>query len=144
MKEDAFRNIVAEWLEEGRLPDLVERDREQVDFTNLTDILAIVGPRRADKTFYMYQLIQQLVRSGTAREDILFVDFEDYRLTDFTPSDIDRLLTVFHQLAGRYPSFLFFDEVQHLPRWSRVLRTLHNQGRYRIVVSGSNSELLPQ
>ncbi len=144
MKEDAFRNIVAEWLEEGRLPDLVERDREQVDFTKLPDILAIVGPRRAGKTFYMYQLIQQLVRSGTAREDILFVDFEDYRLTDFTPSDIDRLLTVFHQLAGRYPSFLFFDEVQHLPRWSRVLRTLHNQGRYRIVVSGSNSELLPQ
>ncbi len=53
MKEDAFRNIVAEWLEEGRLPDLVERDREQVDFTKLTDILAIVGPRRAGKTFYI-------------------------------------------------------------------------------------------
>ena len=46
MKEDPVRNIVAEWLEERRLPELVERDREQVDFAKLTDILTIVGPRK--------------------------------------------------------------------------------------------------
>jgi hypothetical protein len=84
-----------------------------------------------------------LIRSQKAlRSDFLFVDFEDYRLQGFAPQDIDRLLTAFHQLTGHPPRFLLFDEIQHLPAWSRVLRTLHNQRRYQIVVTGSNSELL--
>jgi predicted AAA+ superfamily ATPase len=33
-------------------------------------------------------------------------------------------------------------EIQQLPGWSRVLRTLHNQNRYHIVVTGSNAGLL--
>jgi len=37
---------------------------------------------------------------------------------------------------------LFFDEVQRLPSWSRVVRTLHNTRRYSIVVTGSNATLL--
>jgi len=52
------------------------------------------------------------------------------------------LFTAFHQVAGRYPRFIFFDEVQNLPDWNRVLRTLHNRGRFKIIVSGSNSRLL--
>jgi predicted AAA+ superfamily ATPase len=70
------------------------------------------------------------------------VDFEDYRLQGFGPSDVDTLFTVFQQLAGRHPKFLFFDEIQHVPHWNRILRTLHNRQRYKIVVSGSNSSLL--
>ncbi|MBU1398493.1 MAG: ATP-binding protein [Proteobacteria bacterium] len=108
-----------------------------------SEITAVAGPRRAGKTFYMYQLIQDLLAPGKwRREDILFVDFEDYRLTDFTAADTDALLTAFQQVAGKAPTFLFFDEIQQLPGWSRVLRTLHNQNRYRIVVTGSNAGLL--
>jgi len=91
----------------------------------------------------MYQLIQGLLAQGNwSRKDILFVDFEDYRLTDFTAADTDALLTTFQQVAGKAPTFIFFDEIQQLPGWSRVLRTLHNQNRYRIVVTGSNADLL--
>lgn len=144
MRDDILKNIIAEWLEERRLPDLTDRDTPPVQVPRLKEVLAVVGPRRAGKTFFLYQLIRRLEASGATREDILFIDFEDYRLADFTTYDIDRLLAAFHQVAGRPPSYLFFDEVQHLPRWSRVLRTLHNQGRYRIVVSGSNSDLLPR
>ena len=106
-------------------------------------IIAVAGPRRAGKTCYMYQLIQDLLTQGNwSREDILFVDFEDYRLTDFTAADTNALLTAFQQVTGKAPTFLFFDEIQQLPGWSRVLRTLHNQNRYRIVVTGSNAGLL--
>ncbi len=78
---------------------------------------------------------------GVEKKDILFIDFEDYRLTGIEPTVIDDILSVFYQLADRYPSYLFFDEVQHLPEWSRVLRTVHNQNRYKIILSGSNSSL---
>lgn len=143
MKTGAAKRVIAEWLEEQTLPLIVRRDVPAVNLEHLSDILAIVGPRRAGKTFYMFQLIQDLLApSKFAKDDILFVDFEDYRLTDFVAGDMESLLVAFNQLTGKYPSFLFFDEIQHLPGWSRVLRTLHNQHKYRIVVSGSNSELL--
>ena len=55
---------------------------------------------------------------------------------------MDALLAAFVQLTSKRPRYLFLDEVQHLPGWSRVLRTLHNRGAYKIVISGSNSQLL--
>jgi predicted AAA+ superfamily ATPase len=143
MKTEIAKKLVAEWIEEQSLPTLIRRDTPPVNMPHLEDILAVVGPRRAGKTWYMYQLIEDLLKSGAcAKDDILFMDFEDYRLTDFTAPDVETLLTAFNHVTGKNPSFLFFDEIQRLPNWSRVLRTLHNQRRYHIVISGSNSELL--
>ena len=143
MKTETVKRIIAEWLEEQSIPPLVERDVPPVDVKGLTEILAIVGPRRAGKTYFMYQLVDGLLKQqACAKDDILFIDFEDYRLVDFKAEDVDSLLVAFTQLTGKSPTYLFFDEIQHLPNWSRVLRTLHNQRRYHIVVSGSNSELL--
>jgi predicted AAA+ superfamily ATPase len=137
------KQIVAEWLEDWESPELVPRDLTVQDISRLSDILAIVGPRRAGKTFFMYLLIKELIaRKKCTREEILFVDFEDYRLSDMSARDIDKLFVAFNQLVGKDPTYLFFDEVHHLPQWSRVLRTLHNRRKFRIVVSGSNSQLL--
>ncbi len=143
MNEDALLPVIAEWLEETEIPSFVPRTVDLPDPANLRRILAIVGPRRAGKTFLMYQLIAGMEEKGLAhRKEILFVDFEDYRLVGFTTRSVDALLTAFQRLTGSPPRHLFFDEVQRLGDWSRVLRTLHNQRRYNIVVSGSNSSLL--
>ena len=143
INKGALLNIVAEWLEEGQIPSLIPRNSRGVRLQNLDRILAIVGPRRAGKTYFMYQLIGSLLQSGRySKEDILFLDFEDFRLTGFDSDDMDTLFTAFYQLAGRQPRFLFLDEVQNLSGWSRVLRTLHNRRRFKIVISGSNSSLL--
>ena len=143
MKSEIIKKIIAEWLENKVFPPLIKRDAPDLLLAQTSEIIAVAGPRRAGKTCYMYQLIQGLLTQGNwSREDILFVDFEDYRLTDFTASDTDSLLTAFQQVAGKAPTFLFFDEIQQMPGWSRVLRTLHNQNRYRIVVTGSNGGLL--
>jgi len=140
---EVLQTIIAEWLEEWELPALVPRHQPPLDTEQLKRILAIIGPRRAGKTYYMYQIIQSLLKNGKhSKEDILFVDFEDYRLGSFTGDNIDDLFAAFYQITGRYPRFLFFDEVQHLPDWQRVLRTLHNRRRFKIIVSGSNSKLL--
>jgi len=143
MNAEILKKIIAEWLEEKVFPPLVRRDAPELVLDRVSEIIAVAGPRRSGKTCYMYQLIQDLLGQGNwRREDILFIDFEDYRLTDFTAADIDALLTAFHQVTGKAPTFLFFDEIQRLDGWSRVLRTLHNQDRYRIVVTGSNAGLL--
>jgi predicted AAA+ superfamily ATPase len=145
MNQTTLKNMIAEWLEEFALPILIPRDAAPApaDLRNLSEILAIVGPRRAGKTFVMYQMIASLVDEGFAgRDDILFLDFEDYRLRDFAPEDMETIFSTFRQLTGKDPAWLFFDEIHHMPAWSRVIRSLHNRGRYRIVISGSNAHLL--
>jgi predicted AAA+ superfamily ATPase len=143
MKRDTLLTIIAEWLEEWEMPLLVPRNPSAIKPQDLKRILAIVGPRRAGKTYFMYQLIQSLLQDGRySKKHILFLDFEDYRLGELTGDTMDEIFTAFHQVAGQYPLFLFFDEIQNLPNWNRVLRTLHNRGQFRIIVSGSNSKLL--
>lgn len=139
MDRAAARRVVAEWLEEGPAPALVARDLPPVALRLGDPILALVGPRRAGKTFHMFELIARLVDARVPREEILFVDFEDYRLTRLGPSSVDELLAAHQELAGRLPRYLFLDEVQNLPGWSRMLRTLHNSRRHALVVSGSNA-----
>jgi predicted AAA+ superfamily ATPase len=143
MRKDVLLSLVAEWLEEWEIPSLVLRHQPTINPENLKRILAVVGPRRAGKTYFMYQFIQSLLKSNRySKKDILFLDFEDYRLSEFTGDSLDELFTAFYHLAGQYPRFLFFDEIQNLPDWNRVLRTLHNRRKFKIIVSGSNSELL--
>jgi len=143
MNTEILKKIIAEWMEERVFPPLAKRDAPDLVLERASEIIAVAGPRRAGKTCYMYQLIHDLMGQGNwNREDILFIDLEDYRLTDFTVADTDALLAAFQQVTGKAPTFLFFDEIQRLHGWSRVLRTLHNQNRYRIVVTGSNASLL--
>ena len=145
MNKEALLTIVAEWIEEAEIPPLITRQGYPVELENLNRVLAIVGARRTGKTYFMYQIIDSLLKTERyTKQDILFIDFEDYRLIDFTADNIDDLFTAFHQITGQYPRFLFFDEIQHLPDWNRVLRTLHNRRRFQIVISGSNSKLLEQ
>jgi hypothetical protein len=140
---ESLERVAAEWLQGSPLPGRVERTRLDVDPQRLRSILALVGPRRAGKTFTLYQLIDGLMAGGRAeRGDILLVDFEDYRLKGFEAADMDALLGAHERLAGRAPKYLFLDEIQQAGDWSRLLRTLHNRGSHRIVVTGSNSRLL--
>ncbi len=143
IKESSWLEIVAEWLKETELPHVVPRNIHDIKPEKLRRILAIVGPRRAGKTYFMYQLILSLLRKGRySKEDIMFLDFEDFRLSGLRGEDMENLFTAFYKLTGKYPHFLFFDEVQNLPEWSRILRTLHNRRRFKIIISGSNSKLL--
>jgi predicted AAA+ superfamily ATPase len=140
---DVLPRVIAEWVRGAELPTLTPRERLLPDLAATPrSVLAVVGPRRAGKTYFLYQLIEDLLRAGKAlRDDILFVDFEDYRLSDFRPGDMEKLLAAFHQMTGKPPRYLFFDEIQHLPSWSRVVRTLHNTRKYSIIVTGSNASL---
>jgi hypothetical protein len=145
MTADTLTRVIAEWVRGAELPALVPRERPLPDLSRSgpRPILAIVGPRRAGKTYFLYQMIADLLRAGkSGRDEILFVDFEDYRLKDFRPEDIEQLLAAFHQLTGKPPRYLFFDEIQRLSSWSPVIRTLHNSRKYAIVVTGSNASLL--
>lgn len=136
MKE-TFKKLIAEWWE-SVIPPLVKRE---ISLKLDTDILALLGPRRVGKTSCMLLLIQDILKK-VSKEETVFIDFEDNRLIGLTAENLDDLFVAHQELSSTKLKYLFFDEIQAMPSWSRFLRRLHNQKQYQIVVSGSSSRLL--
>ena len=139
MNYEAAKTIVSDWLRREPVPDLIVRRYPSSEIAPKGSVLAIVGARRSGKTFLMYQMASKAESEGGSS---LLIDFEDYRLTSLVPGDMELFLRAHSELSDQPLTHLFLDEVQSLPQWSRVIRTLCNRRRYHIVVSGSNAKLL--
>ncbi|AFL96222.1 hypothetical protein CL1_2029 [Thermococcus cleftensis] len=106
-----------------------------------TRALAIVGPRRAGKTYFLFQLWDEL--DGERRRS-LYINFEDPRLVGATSNDLMEMLRVYYSLTsvpeGEKLIFLL-DEVQAVDGWERFVRYLLDRG-HRVILTGSSSKLL--
>ena len=100
---------------------------------DLNDILAIIGPRRAGKTYFMLQIIEELCKK-VKKSDFVFVNFEDYRLIGFKPENFGDIINAHYELYGEKPKYLFFDEIQNVREYGKVLRTFKDQG-FKIIIS---------
>jgi predicted AAA+ superfamily ATPase len=104
-------------------------------------INSIIGPRRAGKTFFMLHYKNSL---NLPESNKLFINGEDIDFEGLKSSDLDiiekSMFAIYSPDRGK-EIYLFIDEVQNLPSWGRWLRTLFDEHRYKIVVSGSSSEL---
>ncbi len=117
-------------------PKIIKRE---IRIPETKDIIAIIGPRRAGKTYFMFQVIKELLDKGIPKENILYINFDDII---FRRYDLKKILEVYYELFNpKGQIFLFLDEIQNLKDWPIWLRTLHDQG-YKIFVTGSSSKLL--
>lgn len=74
------------------------------------------------------------------RKTSFYCNLEDIRLYGLSPADFPSWLSVLEELApAGVPVFL--DEVQEVPEWQRLVRTLLDRGR-TVCVTGSNASLL--
>jgi predicted AAA+ superfamily ATPase len=95
--------------------------------------IVLKGVRRCGKSSLQAQLMR---RGGTA----FYCNLEDTRLFGLTPEDFPTMLAVIEELApGAIPVFL--DEVQEVPEWERLVRSLLDHGRL-VCLTGSNASLL--
>ncbi|MEM3070416.1 MAG: ATP-binding protein [Candidatus Bathyarchaeia archaeon] len=133
MRPPQAADYILEWLRRG-LPKGVER--ELMVPRRRDKIISIIGPRRAGKTYYFYQLV------GEDRENSLYLNFEDTRLIDVGFQEIRDLIRIYMEFTGRDPTSIFFDEVQNIKYWETALRELLDLQRYNIFVTGSSSKLL--
>ncbi len=110
---------------------------------DLNKIITIIGPRRAGKTWYLFQLMEDLKRLNIKKEQILYLNFEDERL-EFS-FGYDQILDAYLEL---YPDqkldelYIFFDEIQGLPGWEKYIRRLYDTVSRNIFLTGSNAKML--
>ena len=137
--EKNLREVFSSWLAR-ELPELVERDYP-VELSK--NIIAIIGPRRAGKTYFLFQVAKTLMQKGFAKDNIAYVDFEDIRLKKLKPEDYSSFVKVLHEIFKEKGKkiVLLLDEVQNLEGWQDWVRSLHNARNYYIFISGSSSKL---
>lgn len=99
-----------------------------------------IGVRRAGKSFMLYQKMQQLLAEGHGWDGMLYLNFEDDRLADFTAEDFELILQCHAEMYDQRP-WLFLDEVQNITGWEKFARRMAD-AKYRVWITGSNAKML--
>lgn len=133
--------LFKEW-QEIWVPELKEREIALIFPKKVRKIIAFAGVRRSGKTYTMFQLINQLSKSAQ-KEKIFYLNFEDERI-EKTKESLTSVIPTMMKLYGdgKKAYFLFLDEIQVMPEWSRWLRRVHDTYRdINFFISGSSSKL---
>lgn len=106
-------------------------------------ITGIIGARRTGKTTLMYQLIEHLLINKIEPRRILMFTF-DSPIMVADKEIIPKILDTFREL---YPTeeklYVFFDEIQYVPEWSRWLKSHYDRKEnLKFVISGSSGTLI--
>lgn len=109
-------------------------------------VKAVIGPRRAGKTTFLWQLLTEKLEQGVSREGLLYFNFEDERLADMRSDDLNIIVEEFYRLHPEWrdqrEAVLFLDEVQVIPGWESFARRLLDTEKLEIFISGSSAKLL--
>ena len=100
----------------------------------------LVGLRRAGKSTLLYKIVQDLIEQGIEWNQIIYIYFEDERLTDFTIQDFNDILLVQSELSNK-KGYFFFDEIQNIDGWEKFARRLADSKEH-IFITGSNAKML--
>ena len=99
-----------------------------------------VGVKRSGKSYLLFQKMRMMLNAGYGWEDMLYLDFEDTRLDDFTKDDFNLILECHQEMYGKRP-MLFLDEIQNIEGWEKFARNLADK-KYSAFITGSNAKML--
>ena len=123
-----------------------QRDIEQYEITPRelpTDDFprrVLIGLRRAGKSFMLYQKMQEMLANGHGWDEMLYLNFEDDRLDNFTVADFNLILECHAGMYDKRP-MLFLDEIQNIEGWEKFARRLAD-AKYQVWITGSNAKML--
>ena len=103
-------------------------------------IKVLTGVRRSGKSIILKQIIKEL-KQKTDDKHIIYVNFEDF---EFEEIDTAKKLHEFikEKIKDTQKYYIFFDEIQHVKEFEKVLASFRATLNCSLFVTGSNSKLL--
>jgi predicted AAA+ superfamily ATPase len=140
-----LKTAIVEW-QESALPFVHIRNRPiQMDLPHIHDI---IGVRRCGKTYFMYQLISDLLMHGVPKSSVLYLNLDDDRLQPIQGDELSQLIDTFRELYASSDDqkiYFFLDEIQNFPLWEKWLKGIYDKRKnIKFVISGSNASLLSE
>ncbi len=142
MEKEKLKEIIItnkEYIEK-EIKKVTEREDILLPKEGLKKVVILYGVRRSGKTFVLFDLFKK------HREQSLYMDFEDERLSGFTVEDFDILKDAFYELFPHLldkKKFFFLDEVQNVKGWEKFCRRGVEKENLNIFVAGSSSKIMP-
>lgn len=104
-------------------------------------IKVITGIRRCGKSILLTQIIDELKENGIKENHIIYINFEDYDYIEYTePKKFHKYIK--SQIKDKEKYYLFFDEIQEVTDFERVINSFRATMNVSIFITGSNSKLL--
>jgi hypothetical protein len=124
---------------------MVKRDLYLNRISSLIDkdiIKVIVGVRRCGKSYMFNLIIEELLKRGINKENIVLINFESAKYRNVSnPRELDLLVSdLTKDIDGKI--YMFFDEIQNVDGWERSINSFRIDYECDIYLTGSNSKLL--
>ena len=100
----------------------------------------ITGFRRVGKTYLLFQAIEKLLETRS-RDEVIYVNFEDERIISPTTDLLTDLIPEIQAVYGKKPKYLFADELQFIPNWSKWARRILDMESIQLFITGSSSKM---
>lgn len=113
------------------------------DFYDSDLIKILVGIRRCGKSVILEQIMQELKERNIDEDHIIYVNFEfiEYEnLTDY--KELNKYIK--EKMKDDKLYYLFFDEIQNVENFEKVINSLRASKKVSIFITGSNSRLLSE
>ncbi|MBU4491133.1 MAG: ATP-binding protein [Euryarchaeota archaeon] len=143
IKRETWIKVIKDF-NEFKLPELVERDIK-ISEIPIKRAVSIIGPRRAGKTYLMFQVIRDILKKNIEKSRLLYINLESDLLTGCELSDLRTMIELFYEI---YPEnknkkvYLFLDEIQTVSGWEKLVRAVMDSENIQVYLSGSSSKLL--
>ena len=100
----------------------------------------LTGQRRVGKSFLLFQLMKQVLEEEP-NANIIYINFEDFTFSQIqTVEDMHTYIT--SRLLGNQFNYIFIDEIQEIPNFEKVIRSLLLSPWNDIYLTGSNAKML--
>lgn len=138
--DNILKAILVEWKKKD-IPLIIPRDVSLEDYLKMkvNKIIVLNGFRRVGKTYILYALANELLKSNS-REEVVHINFEDERIplkTEF----LSNIMPTAEEIFNKKIKYLLLDELHNIPNWSKWLRRMHDNKDIKIFVSGSSSRM---
>ncbi|MBU1203672.1 MAG: ATP-binding protein [Nanoarchaeota archaeon] len=134
------------WWETGKVNSELEGKKrplyqELLNSHKIKEISIITGVRRSGKSTLMYQIINELIKKSIHPYQILFMNLEDEKLSEFS---LEEIYDVYKQeLNPDKRSYIFIDEVHKKKGWEKWIRKKYDlKTNDKFFISGSCSYLI--
>ena len=112
---------------------------DDIDFA-----LAVVGIRRAGKTYLAKQLLKKKIDEGVKKEQTLYINFEDPSLGPYLNVESLTLLYDSYRyfLNKNERAYVILDEIHNVENWEKWVRImLEKKENAKFIITGSSSKL---
>lgn len=137
-----FQSIIA--LHQEEIPLSLHERSLQLPL-NKQRIVTVTGVRRCGKSSLLHLTINRLLASGVDKEQILYIGFDDERLSNMDVSDFDEILQAYRLMYPDRPLssvYMFFDEIQIVKGWELFVLRVYKSYCKNVYVTGSTAQML--